>query len=698
MGCSMAAFAFETITSAEALAFSSSDSLSFAASAKNTTVLFNADGTFTVSTPARTVIFSAEFQALGGSRITFTDGSILSVGTAAADTRDYSSDLNSSGAIYAGAGNDTVRTGRGGWLVQGNQGADLIEYRAGGSNTIYGGQDDDRITAFSVGGDTTKSQFVQGNRGNDTIQGSSTNDTLLGGLGNDVVEGAGGPDFINGNLGDDDLRGGGQLFGEGGNDTLLAFAAGANTASGGDGDDVVTAVGNLDGAVLVGARNVLSGDLGSDTVSSGSPEHDQLFGGEGDDRLRNTNSASNAGDLMDGGAGNDTILSLAAGGDDTLMGGDGNDSIDASGGGNNWLDGGAGNDTLRNISAPSGDDTMSGGAGADSIDGGGGNNRLDGGDGADTILAGAGADTISGGDGVDSLSGGEGNNRIEGGGGDESLTGRSGADTLVGGDGADSLDGGGGENRLEGGVGNDLLTARFYSQAHVLDGGEGNDTLNGGTGADTLSGGEGNDVLVEFGGTGNRLDAGGGDDRLAIVAGGGMIFCGDGADTLDAINAGAQSVSGGAGADSLRGSREADTIDGGDGDDVIDVGAGADVISGGAGADRFQFLLSGRSEQFNGLVTVTDWSSQDRFEMAFSKAGPAPRYAERTAQDFATALTEAKQASAALGAGVAVVAVQVGADVIVFSGSSDGVSSSAGGVFRLAGRSLDDIDSSNLLF
>ena len=60
------------------------------------------------------------------------------------------------------------------------------------------------------------------------------------------------------------------------------------------------------------------------------------------------------------------------------------------------------------------------------------------------------------------------------------VTGGSGSDNLTGGGGANTLIGGGGADTLSGGAG-----------ADILDGGAGDDSLNGGAGGDTLIGGNG---------------------------------------------------------------------------------------------------------------------------------------------------------------------------------------------------------------
>jgi Ca2+-binding RTX toxin-like protein len=109
-------------------------------------------------------------------------------------------------------------------------------------------------------------------------------------------------------------------------------------------------------------------------------------------------SGSRTLDYIDGGAGDDTIMTGIR--DNVIFGGDGNDSIIGT----------------------NADDNITGITGNDYIDGGVGNDYIDGGFGNDTLFGGGGNDTIFG---------GVGNDLIYGGGGDNDLTGGAGADTFA---------------------------------------------------------------------------------------------------------------------------------------------------------------------------------------------------------------------------------------------------------------------------
>ena len=131
----------------------------------------------------------------------------------------------------------------------------------------------------------------------------------------------------------------------------------------------------------------------------------------------------------------------------------------------------------------------------------GGNDTLIGDNGDDYLDGGRGDDSLVGNGGDDFLQGRNGNNVLEGGDGNDTMNGSGGEDTLSGGDGNDLMRGQGGDDTLNGGDGNDRLDGG--RSADVIDGGAGNDTLRGdedlSTGStaapDTLIGGEGSDII-----------------------------------------------------------------------------------------------------------------------------------------------------------------------------------------------------------
>ncbi|MBN9982554.1 hypothetical protein [Rhizobium laguerreae] len=127
-------------------------------------------------------------------------------------------------------------------------------------------------------------------------------------------------------------------------------------------------------------NTLMHGGGGGDAFHGAFRHTNEIYGGEGDDALR----GQGVNDYLDGGAGNDTVYDGDNHGDatiqgglpqdtynhDTLIGGDGDDQILSTGGGD-VLDGGAGNDYLQ--AGPEGaDDTLIGGTEDDTIIGGNG--------------------------------------------------------------------------------------------------------------------------------------------------------------------------------------------------------------------------------------------------------------------------------------------------------------------------------------
>lgn len=169
------------------------------------------------------------------------------------------------------------------------------------------------------------------------------------------------------------------------------------------------------------------------------------------------------------------------------------------------IDAGAGNDTVNSSSAlfgftilgQEGNDTLNGASGSDDILGGPGRDSINGGRGNDTLLGNNDQDTIIGGDGRDNIVGGNGNDSVLGGSHDDTIVGGSGKDTLKGGSGHDFINAGAHDDFVQAGSGNDEIHGG--SGNDTLNGSNNQDTIYGDAGQDELQGGNGHDVL--FGGS-----------------------------------------------------------------------------------------------------------------------------------------------------------------------------------------------------
>ena len=470
--------------------------------------------------------------------------------------------LNADGITYTYVGGewDPTVAGPGTDLLIGGDGNDTVSYATAASTAqtpagaLVGPIPN--VTGVTVDlGNTAAQNTVNAGWdmlvGFENVTGSAFDDSITGDVGANVLDGGAGNDGLTGGAGNDTLIGGAGddiMAGDAGIDTVSY--AGTNSTATVGGTPGVTGVNvNLS---LTTAQNTLNAGL--DTLTGienaiGSVFNDTLSGG-----ADNVNTSN----LLDGGAGNDSLL--GGGGNDTLIGGLGNDT----------LNGGAGTDTVS-YAGTTGSVVvnLSGGTLGTAL----GNvaaNRSAGAAGADVL---SNFENVIGGDGNDTLVGSSGtaaanNNLLDGGAGDDSIDGGTGNDTLAGGDGNDTLIGGGGNDQLSGGAGNDLL--RDGSGTNTLAGGIGNDTYVVAAG-DTVSeaADEGMDTVqtalttytltanvenLTYTGTANSTGTG---------------FTGNALDNLISAGAGNQSLNGGAGNDTLIGGLGNDTLNGGDGIDTV---------------------------------------------------------------------------------------------------------------------------------
>lgn len=185
--------------------------------------------------------------------------------------------------------------------------SDLLLGQAGG-DALSGGAQDDLLYGFS---------------GSDFLRGEAGDDTLTGGAGNDTVWGLEDDDVLAGNGGNDLLQGGG------GADVLLDYS-GSDTLKGGTGADRLIAL-DLGGKISAedafartGNINLLESFFRQDILTNFGADSDYRAG---DDlalwqELRGGEALADSPDVLEGGAGSDTLV-----GDDgdTMTGGAGED-------------------------------------------------------------------------------------------------------------------------------------------------------------------------------------------------------------------------------------------------------------------------------------------------------------------------------------------------------------------------------------
>lgn len=431
--------------------------------------------------------------------------------------------------LSGGAGNDTLSTSGGYGVLMGGTGDDLyvvnstdviVELADEGSDTVqtgYGNTLGANVENLRLVGTSAINGI--GNSLNNVLTGNSASNQLTGNEGDDTLDGALGNDVLGGGAGNDTY-----LFARGaGQDTITG-----ETDSSGTFDTIRLAADVLPGQVQV-TRD------GDDLVLLIRGTSDRLRVNGYYSANRNVEQIQFLVDatFWDATAIQARLESLPSEGDDLLVGGDTNDTINGLGG----------NDTIYGFA---GEDTLSGGAGNDVLVGGTENDTYvvdnpadviveNSNDGTDTVqssvtftlatnienLTLTGTAAINGtGNSLDNLlAGNSANNALGGGAGNDTLDGVAGLDTLTGGIGNDTyvVDSLGDvivENANEGAdtvqtslsytLGSNLENLSLSDTSdvngtgnalnNVLKGNTGNNLLDGGGGADTLQGGAGNDT------------------------------------------------------------------------------------------------------------------------------------------------------------------------------------------------------------
>ena len=524
---------------------------------------------------------------------------------------DFLQGNNGADKLWGDDGDDQLNGGAGNDLLQGDDGGDRITGGAG-SDVIYGGAGNDQLS-------TSDSGVMDGDKPDDVNQ-------LFGESGDDLLLGGGAHDLLDGGDGQDTILGGGQMYGQAGDDRIVVNwngvvldsfidgGAGADSLQGSFGDDTLLGGAGRDDLQGDYGSDILFGDLGDRAVNGGAGADWISIGGVPASETRNLT-------VVYGGEGSDTFVMQVDVGDDGLtviggenyLGGPDSDGLDlkaAAGVVQVDLNSTGAQQTGMGVMTLLGVEDVYAGAFGSALTGNGTSNRLFGGLGDDLMHGGSGNDRlyIAQG-GADKAYGDEGDDVFVYGQSLESAPPLA-TDTVIdGGAGIDTIDFGllhaavnielsvktamlgigfgrlsqTGIENLSGGTGDD----RFVGDeaANLLAGRTGNDSLLGGAGADTLSGGGGDD----------SLDGGGGIDTVTYAGATGGITVdlalttaqntgGDGIDTLKSI----EIVLGSTYADSLTGGAGNDSLNGGAGGDTLDGGLGKDTLMGGAGDDLYR--------------------------------------------------------------------------------------------------------------
>lgn len=536
--------------------------------------------------------------------------------------------------LYGGGAADTLNGGGGADSMEGGRGADF--YVVDNLGDVV------KETAFANEIDTVQSfvDFTLGANIENLVLtgaailgvGNAGKNAITGNAQANMLEGRDGADTLNGDAGADTMKGGA------GNDSYLVDQLGdvvVEEDGGGALDSVRALVDDytlsafVENLTLAGAALKGTGNAAANLIV-GSGLNNTLFGLDGLDTLRGAGGA----DSLDGGLGDDRLYGGA--GLDTLLGGRGADIFiaekpsDFSAG--EVYDGGVGDDVIQSLGAGLVDlstmtltsiEGLSGFSGgvkltAEQLDGTktlevGGAVRLTTGGVVDlfdraiatstfilsnedttlilgrSVAPGGTGFSITGGDGDDDIEyGGSRGGHISGAGGSDTLTGGKGRDELIGGEDRDYLDGAGGA-----------------------------DTMTGGSGGDNYYVDRANDIIVEDfdGGTIDTVNAsiswtlGSNLENIQLLGNKDLGGYGNNISNLIAGNDGSNRVFGFDGSDFLFGEGGRDTLDGGADGDTLYTDLDGDRLIGGDGGDTFYFDTSAPTS----IVTIVDFSGRQDF-------------------------------------------------------------------------------------
>jgi Ca2+-binding RTX toxin-like protein len=508
---------------------------------------------------------------------------------------------------------------------------------------------------------SNQADSITGNAWDNELTGGAGNDTLVGGDGFDFFTPGSGADTIDGALGRthadqsyDDRSEVSYSDNNNGVGVVVNLAASAITVT----------VGGVVGAVTVAGGTARDWSGATDTLI----DIERARGTSSADYLRGSDTVNLREEIFMGLAGNDTLngglgTDVVRYDRDNNFGGNAGVTVNLATG--IATDGFGNADSLisiESVRATNLSDNLTGNAERNSFRLFGGNDTVDGGDGIDSvsmyigdIFTGPGATvnlstnsatSIAGGvstlTSIEDVGGSQANDSITGSSGDNGLFGEAGNDTINGGDGDDLINGGQGNNTLDGGAGTDDILSYLYDPAEgqyfnlqyaaefpttwtgvtvnlgagtATNYAGGTDTISGfesvvGTFlADNITGDAGDNAFAGLSGN-DTINGGGGTDtvfygrwdnlgRVSVVLPGinasnpngvtvnlltGTANDGEGGtDTLTNI----ENVAGSSGNDTLIGNTLANLILGGDGNDTLDGGIGNDTLVGGAGNDTY---------------------------------------------------------------------------------------------------------------
>ena len=292
---------------------------------------------------------------LGGEKIEQSGIEFMHVLGDAGDDVVNASALTLQNNLHGGAGNDTIITGAGGGLANGDEGEDVLKGGTGFDSYYFHVPGDGADTIEDAGGTDGVNFYVQSQHGitfdlrqdagqvqpydglGDSVTVTGTLEHAIGTRKDDTIIGNGAFNNLGGGDGDDVIRGngGGDIFWGGRGADLLVGGSGNDHFAGGDGTDTVSYADAPSGVTVDLATGTATGE-GVDTFVFG-PDPDvegrveNVIGSKHDDDLTgdefaNALSGGLGVDKFNGGAGDDTIRSRDNTAETQILCGTGTDS------------------------------------------------------------------------------------------------------------------------------------------------------------------------------------------------------------------------------------------------------------------------------------------------------------------------------------------------------------------------------------
>ena len=496
----------------------------------------------------------------------YTSSSTLTTGS----LDDNITVIGETNTVYAGAGNDVFVNGNNFKSFLYGEDGDDVFHSDRGRNDIYGGNGNDEFfmnvygqcNYYGEAGDDIYHFLVDrlqvtDTEGNNVYNIESDDNTVIGGSGQDTFYVRGDNNTINGQQGDDFLVvDGNNNYVDGGTGINLISGSSTNstiingTTDSNSGQIVFAFVNeqktivingktytftnqNADGTspasnVINYSFNPITGELvlsGSNYTLDAQPDTDHRIQIQGDNNTINGGNAqdtitvqSGSNNIINTNDGNDTVITNSAG--NTVNTGNGDDSITLNSNADNTIvNSGDGNDRI-NVSSDR--NNINSGIGNDTLNASGSNNTLQVNDGNNNVVSNGSNNNIIAGNGNNNLSASGSLNTITTGNGDNIIGILGNENTLNTQDGNNRVNIYGDSNTVSSGAGQD--TIQINGNTNNITTGAGQDSITISGSQNIAAGGDDNDAFVINRGNKNNIDGNAGDYNTMINYGNNTIY------------------------------------------------------------------------------------------------------------------------------------------------------------------------------